>query len=167
MARNRQGIQSVTRLCITSRELLPVCPSLGTIGRVVEMPSPFNSASIPGKLISQQLTDTGKSKEFCLPRLQNDEAIGVADVDAPEEHGWQQAVYLYLGNILPCGRGSYEKYLMKGKSADFHLLRRHDGKHSFNSIWTVIAYWRICGESTCNVFANVVQKRVAYTGIEE
>ena len=56
---------------------------------------------------------------------------------------------------------------MKGKAADFHFLRRQDGKHTFYAVWPPIAYWRTCGESTCNVFADVVQKRVAYTGIEE
>ena len=115
----------------------------------------------------QQWTDSDDPWFFVLPRLEDDEAICIADVDASEEHGWQEPVYLYLGDIFPRRLGSYEGYSMKDESADFHVPRLQDGKDSFYSIWTVIAYWRTCGESTCNVFANVVQKRGAYTGIEE
>jgi hypothetical protein len=35
-----------------------------------------------------------------LPRLKNNKAIGVTDVNTPEEHGWQQPIYLHFGDIL-------------------------------------------------------------------
>src|SRR5947209_15801659 len=102
-----------------------------------------------------------------LPRLKDDKAIGIANVDALEERGWQQPIYLHFGDIFPRGCGSYERDSMKGECADFHVLRLQDGKHSFYSVGTVIAYWHTYGESTRYVLPNVVQKRGAYTGIEE
>jgi hypothetical protein len=51
----------------------------------------LNSASIRGNVILQQLTDR-QPEDFYLPWLKDDKAIGVADVDAPEERGWQQPI---------------------------------------------------------------------------
>ena len=55
---------------------------------------------------------------------------------------------------------------MKGQCADLHVLRRQDGKHSFYSVWTVVAYGRTYGESTRHVFARVIQERDVRAGIE-
>jgi len=66
----------------------------------------LNSASTRRKVILQQLTDSDDLEDLCLPRLKDDKAICIANEESPEEHGWQQAVHLYFGNILPrgCGR---------------------------------------------------------------
>jgi hypothetical protein len=49
-----------------------------------------------------------------LPRLKNNKAIGVADVNTPEEHGWQQPIYLHFGEILSGVCECYEGDLTKG-----------------------------------------------------
>ena len=56
---------------------------------------------------------------------------------------------------------------MKDEFTDFHVPRLQDGKYSFYSVWTLIAYWRTYGESPTNLFANVIQQRSSYTGVEE
>lgn len=35
-----------------------------------------------------------------LPRLKNDKTIGIADVEAPEERGWQQPIHFYSVSFL-------------------------------------------------------------------
>jgi hypothetical protein len=56
-----------------------------------------------GKVILQQLTNSDDPGISVLPRLKDDKAIGVVDVDASEERGWQQPVYFKSGDIFSRG----------------------------------------------------------------
>jgi hypothetical protein len=56
----------------------------------------------------------GDRRISAIPRLKDNKAIGVADVDTPEEHGWQQSVHPDFGDIVPGACERYEGYLTKG-----------------------------------------------------
>jgi hypothetical protein len=48
--------------------------------------------------LHREHSDSFDDRRICaLPRLKNNKAIGVADVDTPEERGWQQSVTIALG----------------------------------------------------------------------
>ena len=89
---------------------------------------------VPSNAWADSFDDT---EDFCLPRLKDDKAIGIADVDAPEESGRKQSIYLNFWSIpflVACG--CHEGYLMTDVVADPQVLRRQNGKRSFCSIYT-------------------------------
>jgi hypothetical protein len=49
-----------------------------------------------------------QSRDRVLPRFQDDKPIGIPDVDAPEECGWQQPVDVDFGDPSARGRRGYE-----------------------------------------------------------
>jgi hypothetical protein len=72
-----------------------------------------------------------------LPRLKDDKAIGIADVDPPEESGRKQSIYLnFWGIPILVACGCDEGYLMTDVVADPQVLRRQNGKRSLRSIYT-------------------------------
>jgi hypothetical protein len=56
------------------------------------------------------LTSSDDPRSSVLPRLKDDKAIGVTDVDTAEDRGWQEPIYLYFGDVFPRGGGKYEGY---------------------------------------------------------
>jgi hypothetical protein len=78
-----------------------------------------------------------------LPRLKDDKAIGIADVDPPEEPCRKQSIHLnFWGIPILVACGCHEGYLMTDVVADPQVLWRQNGKRSFHSIYTAAASGR-------------------------
>jgi hypothetical protein len=77
-----------------------------------------------GRAVCQQLNSFDDLSITVLPRLENDKAIGVADVDRPEDTGCQESINLELRDRPILAYEPNEGQAMTGECADLNLLRR-------------------------------------------
>ena len=89
----------------------------------------------------------GAAFRECLPRLKDDKAIGIADIDASEEFGRKQAVYPSVGGNPSAVRKGYEGDLMEGKSTDPHVLRGQEDECPRHSICAKAVHGRTQNQS--------------------